>query len=210
MTTSRTRTPAARSRRLSTAALVAALAAASLTACGGDDKAAQDQPVEATSVSPSATTSSAAPTPTPTPTQRPLSRFEDEPTVKVARKLARAAALSVNKGDRSMNRIRPFVTDAGLSNFRRYFDEDFGRLFPGPLPFTPVGVRDLGGGRAEVPMCVWLDGFTVDKKSKAPVKARNVVAGKFTLVRQGGGWRVDAMIGENRSCDKTAVKGRAF
>ncbi|GAA1936090.1 hypothetical protein GCM10009815_33590 [Nocardioides marmoribigeumensis] len=189
----------------------ALLLSTGLAACGGDDTAAEAPPAPASSsTTPESTSATPTPTPSPTPTLRPLSRFEDRPQVKVARNLARAAALAVNKGDKSMTRIRPFVTDAGLKNFQRYFNEDFPNLFPGPLPFTPVGVRDLGGGRAEVPMCVWLQGFTVDRKSKAPVKSRDVEAGKFTLVRAGGKWRVEDMIGENRSCEKTVVKGRPF
>src|SRR5688572_20370675 len=79
VTTSRTRTPA---QPLLRGLLVTALASAALTACGGGEPAAEDQPADVSS-SPTASSSTPTATPTPTPTVRPLSRFEDEPTVKV-------------------------------------------------------------------------------------------------------------------------------
>jgi hypothetical protein len=206
VSTSRTRTPALPVLR---GLLVTALASAALSACGGGETAAEDQPADVSS-SPTASTPTSTPSPTePSPTLRPLSRFEDEPTVKVARRFAVAAARSVTADDTSMRRIRPFVTPTGLTKFQGYFGADMGLEYPGPVPFTPVGVRETGGA-AEVPMCMWTFGFTVDPKTKQPTERRKIEAGKFLMVKQAGKWRIDDMVYAGHSCEKTVVKGRAF
>ena len=208
MTTSRTRTPAL-SRRLVAVALTTVLGAAALTSCGGDGNAATDKPVESTSSSPTASSSSATPTPKPTPTLRPLSRFEDRPQVKVARQWAIGAAKATIANDRSVRAIKPFVTPTGLKRMQGYLAEDMGRLYPGPVPFTPLAVRDQGG-KAEVPTCMWVGGFTLDPKTKTPDKAPRIIGMKFLMFKQGGKWRIDDMVYTNFDCKKTAVKGRAF
>ena len=192
------------------ATLTSALLVSTLAACGGDEPSASDKPAE-TSSSPtsSAPSPSETPTPTPSPTLRPLSRFEDEPTVKVARKWAAAVARSATKGDASLRAIKPYVTPTGLKKMQGYFEEDLGLKFPGPVPFTPVGVRGSGGS-AQVPMCMWTQGFGFDKATNKPRDARRIDAGKFLMVKSGGVWKINDMVYAQHSCDKTAVKGRAF
>lgn len=191
-----------------TATLTGALLVLGLAACGGDDPAATDQPAQ-TSSSPTSSAPSPSQTPTPSPSLRPLSRFEDEPTVKVARKWAIGAARATTANDKTVQAIRPFVTGAGLKRMQGYLSEDMGRLYPGPIPFTPVGVRDQGGS-AVVPTCMWVGGFTLDPKTKQPDKAPRIIAMDFQLVRQAGAWRIDDMLYGSHDCKKSVVKGRAF
>ena len=119
------------------------------------------------------------------------------------------APLTITADDKSMRRIRPFVTPTGLTKFQGYFGADMGLEYPGPVPFTPVGVRETGGA-AEVPMCMWTFGFTVDPETKQPTERRKIEAGKFLMVKQAGKWRIDDMVYAGHSCEKTVVKGRAF
>jgi hypothetical protein len=182
----------------------------SLAACGGDDKAAAEKPAEATtSATPSSSSATPTPTPTPSPTLRPLSRFEDRVQVEVARKWAAAAAKSSSADDKTMSRIKPFVTPSGLTKMQGYFAEDIGKLFPGPVPFTPINVR-VEGGTAKVPMCMWTGGFAVDPKTKKPTDARRIDAGVFLMVRSGGKWKINDMVYAPHDCSKVVVKGRAF
>ena len=187
----------------------ALLATPVLAACGGDEPAAEDQPTEVSSTPVESSPTTTSPTPTPSPTMRPLSRFEDTPQVKVARPWAVGVARATTANDRSARAIKPFVTPSGLTRFQGYLAEDMGRIYPGPVPFTPIAVRDQVG-RAEVPICVWVGGFTLDPKTKTPDKAPRIVPAKFVMVKQGGKWKLDDMVFTDHDCKKVVVKGRAF
>jgi hypothetical protein len=192
-------------------ALVAACAL--LTACGGSDEPAADRPVEA-STTPSPTASSEEPSPTaetePKPTVKPLSRFEDEAPVKVARKWARAYATAINDRDPRLRALAPLTTAEGLDRMIGYGAEDAGLFYPGPLPFTPVGVH-VQGSAAEVPLCLWAEGFALDRKTKQPAQRRLIAEGKLTMRQAGGGWRVDDLLAEDDvDCGQVSVKGRGW
>jgi hypothetical protein len=186
-----------------------ALLVSGLAACGGDDKAAEDQPVAASSVTSATTSATPSATPSPSPTLKPLSRFEDEPQVKVARRWAAGVARATTAGDRSARAIKPFTTPQGWKRMQGYMAEDMGRLYPGPLPFTPLGVRTTGAS-GRIPMCIWVGGFTLDPKTKQPDKAPRIVGADLTLKKLGGRWKVDDLLFQDFSCKKTVVKGRAF
>jgi hypothetical protein len=194
------------------AALVTA-SAMLLTACGGSEESAADKPVEPTST-PSPSASSEAPSATPEtepkPTAKPLSRFEDEAPVRVGRKWAAAFATAVNDRDRELRALAPLTTAEGLERMVGYGAEDAGLFYPGPLPFTPVGV-DVDGTSAAVPMCLWAEGFALDRKTKQPVQPRLIAEGKLTLQQVGGRWKVDDLLAEDDvDCGPVSVKGRGW
>jgi hypothetical protein len=193
-------------------AAVVAVCALLLTACGSSDEPAADKPVEATST-PSASATSEAPSPTPEaqpkPTTKPLSRFEDEAPVKVARAWAAAYGTAVNEGDENFASLAAFTTPAGRDRMVGYGAEDAGLFYPGPMPFTPVGVR-VDGATATVPMCMWLEGFAVERKSKQPPKPK-LVDGVDMVLKKQGQWKVDAVIvAEDVDCSRVSVKGRGW
>jgi hypothetical protein len=187
----------------------AALATPVLAACGGDEPAAEDQPTQVSSTPVESSPTTTSPTPTPSPTLRPLSRFEDTPQVKVARRWAAAVARSATERDDSLRRIKPFVTPTGLKKMQGYFQEDQGLKFSGPVPFTPTAVRARTGA-AEVPMCMWTQGFAFDPATNRPKDARRIDAGTFLMVKQAGKWKINDMVYADHSCSKVPVKGRAF
>jgi hypothetical protein len=182
-----------------------------LAGCGGSDDDVADEPVEASST-PSATPTSEPPSPTPEPqpTVKPLSRFEDEAPVKVARTWAAVYAKAVNDRDEQLRALAPLTTPEGLGRMVGYGAEDAGLLYPGPMPFTPVGVR-VDGSAATVPMCMWVEGFALDRKSKQPAKAKLVEGVDMELRKQGKGWKVDAVVlADAVDCGRVNVKGRGW
>ena len=191
-------------------ALVAACAL--LTACGGSDEPAADRPVEASSTpSPSATSEEPSPTAEAEPkrTIKPLSRFEDQAPVKAARKWAAAFATAVNDRDQELRALAPLTTAGGLDRMVGYGAEDAGLFYPGPLPFTPVGVR-VDGASAQVPLCLWAEGFALDRKTDQPAKPRLVAGGALTMVKQGATWKVDDLVEDDVDCSRINVKGRGW
>ncbi len=205
-------------RRVGAACAVNAIAVATLLAgCGGAGDAAADQPV-APSSTPTATSTSEPPSPTAAPetepeperTAKPLSRFEDQAPVQAARAWASAYATAVNDGDRRLRLLAPLTTAEGLDRMVGYGVEDAGLLYPGPLPFTPVGVQ-VQGGSAEVPMCLWAEGFALDPKTKLPVQPRLIAEGKLTLTRVGGQWSIEDLLAEDDvDCSRVSVRGRGW
>ncbi|HET6563475.1 MAG TPA: hypothetical protein VFG72_16520 [Marmoricola sp.] len=181
-----------------------------LAGCGSSDRTTADAPAEPAST-PSAAPSSEPPSPTPKgePTMKPLSRFEDEAPVKVARKWAVAFATAVNDHDQELRAIAPLTTAEGLDRMVGYGAEDAGLFYPGPLPFTPVGVRAQGDS-AEVPMCLWAEGFALDRKTKLPPKPRQIGEVALTLKKQGSAWRVDNLVADDVDCSRVDVKGRGW
>ena len=90
------------------------LAVAFLTGCGGSEEpAAETTPVEPSSSSP-APSKTPSKAPKPTVTAKPLSPYEDEKPVEVARSWARAYAESINAGQQGLDRLRPLSTPGGM------------------------------------------------------------------------------------------------
>ena len=199
-------------RAAARAATAIAAACALLTAGGGSDEPAADQPVAASSTpTPTASSEPASPTPEskPKPAAKPLSRFEDEAPVKVARSWAAAFATSVNERDQELGALAPLTTAEGLDRMVGYGAEDAGLFYPGPLPFTPVGVR-VDGTAAQVPLCLWAEGFALDRKTKQPAKPRQIGEVALTMVKQGGRWKVDDLVADDVDCSRINVKGRGW
>ena len=172
------------------------------SACGGDDAKATDKPTESTSTS-------AAPTPTatPTPTEDPLSPFEDRPEVVALRSWADAAARDVNAGQRDFPTARQLQVDTEKvrSDVSVSWREDFGRYYPGPLPFTPVAVS---GSKREsrVTTCVLSAGFALKKQGGQPAEKREVIPVVFTMARQGGAWLLAGIVGGTADCGGVQVE----
>lgn len=185
------------------------LAAAFLTGCGGSDEpAAETTPVEPSSSSP-APSKTASKAPEPTVTAKPLSPYEDEKPVQVARAWAGTYAEAINDGQQQLEMIRPLTTPGGMTRFPDLGAEDQGLLYPGPLPFTPTDV-DVSGNRAEIAACTWVEGFAQDRATKQPPKPRLIAPSTFVLLRSGGSWKVDDLAVGQGDCASVPVKGIGF
>jgi hypothetical protein len=199
-------------RAAARAATAIAATCALLTACGGSDEPAADQPVEASST-PAPTESSEPASPTreakPKPSAKPLSRFEEEAPVKAARAWAAAYGTAINDRDESFATLSAHTTAEGRQRMVGYGAEDAGLFYPGPLPFTPVGVR-VDGTAAQVPLCLWAEGFALDRKTKQPANPRLVAGGALTMVKQGGRWKVDDLVEDDVDCSRINVNGRGW
>lgn len=178
-----------------------------LTGCGGSDP----QVVAPQSDPPSPTPSSATPTTAPTaaPTQEPLSPFESRRPVQAARKFLAANGRAINARDPSMKELAPFVVPGVLGRFYGYAKADFGRYYPGPLPFTPVAVR-VSGSSASLPGCLWTAGWAQKRSTRLPDEKRAVTPVNVSLRKLGASWKVADVRVRQGSCKGVAVKGVAW
>lgn len=191
--------------RRATALLLATGLGLGLAGCGGSDPVTKAPESKSPSSSTPTPTESSTPTPTPTPTRRPLSRFENEPVVKVTRKWAAGVATSINANDRTMRAAAPFST-GDASRFASYVEEEFGLVYPGPTPFTPVKVQARGSA-ATVDICLWTAGWGQKRQTKLPVEKREIQPVSVNLKRVAGAWKVDGLIARQGNCSAVPVKG---
>jgi hypothetical protein len=181
------------------------------TACGGEDASAGPRPEGAAS----SATPSETPTPTPTPSEKPtpeappLSRFEDRAPVKAARDWSAAMARAINAKQRGLGKAIPYMTREGQRRISGYASEDYGRYFPGPNPFTPVGVQ-VHGKTARIPLCWQAQGWAQNRKTKMPATRREIHPALMLLRKEGGQWKVDDLVSRSGSCDQVPVKGRGW
>lgn len=170
------------------AAVLVALALG-VSACGGSDAKASDDPTTSTSVTTSATPS---PTPTPSPTAEPLSPFEDKAPVKAARAWDVAMAQSVNARDRSLAAVVPLATARGLALSKKLAEEDIAANVrrPGPQPWTPVNVQ-IKARVARLSTCYMTYGWAVDRKTGKPVEKRKVEPILLEMRRVGDQWKFE-------------------
>jgi len=198
--------------RQTVGAVVLVGAVALLAACGGDG----ESPTTSSSTSSSSsTTSSTSTTATPSTTTTttaaptkaspPLSRFENDARVKAARKWVYEFGKAVNANDKSYEPWLATMSDKAVKNRGNYIDEDLGLSYPGPAPFTPVKVK-----KSSVDVCIQLQGWALNPKTKQPARPRQVSATTIELVQSKNGWIVDSMYLAKFSCAKTKVVGRAW
>ncbi len=195
--------------RRTAAALLATGLGLGLAGCGGSGSTTAAPTKAATSGSPSPSESgSESATPSPSPTQRPLSRFEGTPQVKVLRSWAAGFGKSVNDNDRSMRPLASSVT-GDPARFASYVEKEFGLYYPGPLPLTPTAVK-VNGRSATVPACVWSGGWGQKRASKLPATKRAIIPINVYLQKSGGAWKVDRAEDGSTSCSSVPVKGVAW
>jgi hypothetical protein len=171
-----------------------------LSACGGNDPKADDQP---DAVRTTSTPATPTPTPTPTPTAppTPASPFEGQAPVKALRVWAVDEAKAVNARDRSLALVAAVTTAHGLDQTKMFAADDIahGYVLPGPHPFTPVSVQ-IRGGVAKVNSCLLLRGWSLRPKTRAPVRKREVVPAVFEMHTVGAAWKLDQYYAGTADC----------
>jgi hypothetical protein len=168
------------------AVLAAGLLAACSSGSGGVVAPPTATPVPASSSAPSPSTSSATASPSPTA----LSAFEGDPAVKALRMHYVGLAKLVNARSDKVPELRRTSTTERLKVVVGLFRPEFGDRYPGPIPFTPLGVTHDSASRTRVVYCVLSDGWLQDPKTGKPTLPRKVEHGVATVTLSGGSWKV--------------------
>jgi hypothetical protein len=172
---------------------VAALVlAGALAGCSSSDPTVSPPP--AAPQSPNVAPTTAAPSPTPT------SPYENDPGVKALRKFYVAVSKAINSRNLRLPELVAWSTPRRQLQNEVLFKSELGLHAPGPLRFTPVGVRSTGANTRSVLFCALNEGFNLDPKTGKPAHPREVLAGQATLVRDGGRWKVDDLVKAKFSC----------
>jgi hypothetical protein len=138
--------------------------------------------------------------PSPSVSKAPLSPYENDPGVKALRKFYVAVSKAINSRNLRLPELDAWSTPRRQLQNEVLFKSELGLHAPGPLRFTPVGVRSNGSNTRSVLFCALNEGFNLDPKTGKPAHPREVLAGQATLVRDGGRWKVDDLVKAKFSC----------
>lgn len=106
-----------------------------------------------------------------------------------ARKWAAEVAEAINAKERDLRSAAATMTKAGLRRIAGYAEQDHGLYYPGPLPFTPIGVTERGA-RASIKTC-WLGvGYAENRTTGKPAEKRDVDPVVIELRREDETWKV--------------------
>lgn len=141
--------------------------------------------VSPSSVAPSLPTSSAA-----SPVPKPLSKFESDPGVVTMRDWAAELARAVTAGHTTSAKLDALMTTAFAKSIRVIDVGELGHYYPGPLPFTPISVRNITSDSREVRMCLLAGGYSQHPATHKIWTKRNVGAVTAVVSRADGEWRV--------------------
>lgn len=186
----------------SAAIWLAALIALAAAGCSSTAKPKPGplSPTQSPTLSSASVSPSSSPSPTPSSSAPPLSPFESDPAVRVLRAWARQAALALNAGGKfTTPALTALETPSFVPLIRENFADDSGLHYPGPVPFTPVGIAVKSSVERRINSCFIGSGFAIDPKTgkpRGPVKLTALTAQMFFV---SGSWRV------NRLYDSTGV-----
>lgn len=183
-------------------------AAASAPAATGAVAATPSGSPTTTTAAPTTTavaTTSAAPTTAATKPGKPLSPYEADPGVTAMRAWAAQFANTVNAGHVTDPALNALMTPQLAAEMQKITGGEQGHRYPGPLPFTPERVVVTSATARYLPLCVVVDGFSINPKTHKPYGPRTIrsMAGR-ALVYQGR-WVVSAFDTATFSCKGVKV-----
>ena len=201
--------------------VAAGVLALTASACGGSAKtpvvAAPTSPIRSQADTPSsspATATTPAKTVTPPkakPTLAALSAYENDPAVKDLRAYYVAAARAVNARNFQLPALVALSTQGRAARHPTVFGPDVGLFTPGPLPFTPLGVRTVAAGHKQVVYCDISDGWALTSKGGRPARPFRLSAARSDQLLVRGHWIVDHIrAAEGTSCNGVTIVKRLF
>lgn len=199
--------------------VAAGVLALTVSACGGSAKtpavAAPASPIPtqaaAPSLSPATTTTPPKTVTAPKPKLAALSAYENDPAVKDLRAYYVAAARAVNSRNFALPALVALSTQGRATRHSTVFAPDVGLYTPGPLPFTPLGIRTVAAGHKQVVFCDIYDGWALTKRGGRPARPFLVTAARSDQLLVRGHWIVDHIrAAEGTSCNGVTIVKRLF
>lgn len=191
---------------LATVTAVAACSASGGTGTGPQTPAGPTSRPPQTSSSAPGTRTASAPTPVPSRSTRPLSTFEKDPAVHALRVWSAQAARTVNSGHYVDARLRALMTPDLAQTMRHVLGGDVGLHYPGPIPFTPIGVSFPNAHTRMIRTCFVGTGFAVNPKTGKAPKPRTVLPISAGAILVNGQWLISQLRNSGFSCKGRTVK----
>jgi hypothetical protein len=146
----------------------------------------------------------------PVVTGTPDGRWEQDPAVQALRLHYLGSAKAVNQSSTDIPELHKSSTARRFSRLDAIWRPEYGYRYPGPIPFTPLGVSAESGTTRVVALCVLAKGWLRNPNTGLPAQPRQVERGSATVVREAGGWRVDSIRSAEGSCDGVPIEEVRF
>lgn len=140
--------------------------------------------------------------------------FADDPRVQAVTLFNEELARAATDNDPERAQWLETLNEDSLTTLQDTFAEEFGRTYPGPLPFRVLDVADLEDGTGSVQGCMITDGFSVGAPGEGEGMTGLVVSSiEYSLVEDPadeGTWLVDAIYAGAYDCSTTDVEARSW
>lgn len=136
--------------------------------------------------------------------------FGDDPRVQVVTTFNEEFARAATDDDPRRPEWLATLNQDSYDTLMEYFGEEFGKTYPGPLPFAVLGVEDgPEEGTASVHGCIVSEGFALGGDG---MTGQRVTPIEYALVQDPAteGWLVDAVWAGAYDCSTTTVEARAW
>ncbi|WP_298888657.1 hypothetical protein [uncultured Serinicoccus sp.] len=140
--------------------------------------------------------------------------LDEDPRVLAIERFNEAFARAATADDPRDEGWLATLDEAGHEGLVEVFEEEFGRAYPGPLPFTPLQVTELEDGTWSVQGCMVTDGFSADpSRSDDGMTGLEVSSIEYSLVDDPGAegdYLVEALYSGTINCSTTEVETRSW
>ncbi|WP_299519476.1 hypothetical protein [uncultured Serinicoccus sp.] len=140
--------------------------------------------------------------------------LDDDPRVRAVGRFNEAFARAATADDPRDEGWLATLDEDGHDGLVEVFVEEFGRAYPGPLPFTPLQVTELEDGTWSVQGCMVTDGFSADpSRSDDGMTGLEVSSIEYSLVDDPGAegdYLVEALYSGTINCSTTEVETRSW
>lgn len=135
--------------------------------------------------------------------------FADDPRVQAVREFNAEFARAATAGDPQRAEWLATLDPAGYEDLMAILGEEFGKQYPGPLPFTVLDVTELEDGTGSVQGCIISEGFALGPEG---VTGGTVTSIEYALTpgTQDDPWLVQAMWAGAYDCSAVDVEGVAW
>lgn len=135
--------------------------------------------------------------------------FADDPRVEAVRAFNEEFARAATAGDPQRADWLATLDPEGYDGLMEVLGEEFGKQYPGPLPFTVLDVTELEDGTGSVQGCIISDGFAVGSEG---MTGGTVTSIEYALTPddEEGTWLVQAMWAGAYDCSAVDVHGVAW
>lgn len=136
--------------------------------------------------------------------------FADDPRVVAVRAFNEEFARAATAGDPQSPGWLATLDPAGYEGLMDVLGEEFGKQYPGPLPFSVIDVTELEDGSGSVQGCLVSEGFAMGPEG---VSGSTVTPIEYALTahpEEEGAWLVQAMWAGAYDCSAVDVEGTAW
>lgn len=136
--------------------------------------------------------------------------FADDPRVELVTTFNEEFARAATANDPRRPEWLATLNEDSYDTLMEFFGEEFGKTYPGPLPFSVLSVEDgEEEGTASVQGCIISEGFALGPEG---ITGQSVTPLEYALVQDPAteGWLVDAVWAGAYDCSTTTVEARAW